>query len=73
MRSNCDKCVHSDFIDNGLLIESYYYCKRLNIFVAVNGQVRCPVFRKKPMVFPKKELLVADDYIVKEYEKLRVP
>ena len=72
MLVKCKRCM------NGVLIEerlgkSLYECKKLHIYVENGEMLKCPAFKKRPIALPKKEAPVADEYIMREYERERIP
>lgn len=72
MLVKCKRCI------NGVLIgirlgESLYECKRLHIYVENGEMLKCPAFERRPIVLPNKEAQMANEYIIEEYEKERIP
>ena len=72
MLVKCNRC------DNGVLIgkrfeKPLYECKKLHIYVENGEMLKCPAFERKPIVLPKKEAPMADEYLIEEYEKERIP
>lgn len=73
MYACCRKCENSVQIGNGLLGKPVYECKKLRVFIDANALVKCLAFTKKPIVLIEKEVPMAEEYLVREYLKERIP
>lgn len=73
MYGSCRKCVNAVQIGNGLLGKPVYECKKLRVFIEIDVLMKCPAFTKKPIVLSIKEVPMAEEYLIREYIRERIP